>query len=120
RASGSWVSSTSEPRRRGSRTASGRTCPRSSPNGRVNQPLTTFGEGLSKSYRPSRAMVSPVASLPPHLAYAMEAAGNRNGVDFDYLVQTAIRESSLNPEARAQSSSATGLFQFIESTWLEV
>jgi len=65
-------------------------------------------------------MVSPVASLPPHLAYAMEAAGNRNGVDFDYLVQTAIRESSLNPEARAQSSSATGLFQFIESTWLEV
>ena len=65
-------------------------------------------------------MVSPVASLPPYLAYAMEAAGNRNGVDFDYLVQTALRESSLNPEARAQTSSATGLFQFIESTWLEV
>src|SRR5690606_27418827 len=52
--------------------------------------------------------------------YALDRAGARNGVDFDYLLQTAIRESSLNPAARAPTSSATGLFQFIESTWLEV
>ncbi|WP_127143192.1 transglycosylase SLT domain-containing protein [Pelagibacterium montanilacus] len=50
----------------------------------------------------------------------MNRAGQRNGVDFDYLVQTAIRESSLNPKAKAATSSATGLFQFIESTWFEM
>jgi hypothetical protein len=63
--------------------------------------------------------VQPI-TVPPTLAYVLTSAGDRNGVDFDYLLQTAIRESSLNPKAKAQSSSATGLFQFIESTWLEV
>lgn len=63
--------------------------------------------------------VQPI-SVPPGLAHVLNTAGERNGVDFDYLLQTAIRESSLNPSAKAQSSSATGLFQFIESTWLEV
>ena len=65
-------------------------------------------------------MASPVSQVPQPIAYALDRAGTRNGVDFDYLLQTAIRESSLNPSARAQTSSATGLFQFIESTWLEV
>lgn len=65
-------------------------------------------------------MASSVQSIPQHLAYVIDKAGQRNGVDFDYLVQTAIRESSLNPDASARTSSATGLFQFIESTWFEV
>jgi hypothetical protein len=63
--------------------------------------------------------VQPI-SVPPTLAYVLTSAGERSGVDFDYLLQTAIRESALNPKAKAQTSSATGLFQFIESTWLEV
>lgn len=63
--------------------------------------------------------VQPIA-VPQSLAYVLTAAGDRNGVDFDYLLQTAIRESSLNPQAKAQTSSATGLFQFLESTWLQV
>src|SRR5690606_35377314 len=42
------------------------------------------------------------------------------GVDFDYLLQTAMRESALDPAARALTSSTVGLFQFLESTWLEV
>lgn len=60
------------------------------------------------------------SNLPPGLAQALTSAGARSGVDFDYLLQTAIRESSLNPRARAPTSSAVGLFQFIESTWLDV
>ena len=63
--------------------------------------------------------VQPI-SVPPSLAYVLNSAGDRSGVDFDYLLQTAVRESSLNPQAKAQSSSATGLFQFLESTWLQV
>lgn len=63
--------------------------------------------------------VKPI-SVPQPLAYAMDTAGAKSDVDFDYLLRTAIRESSLNPEAKAPTSSATGLFQFLDSTWLQV
>jgi hypothetical protein len=63
--------------------------------------------------------VSPIA-VPQGLAYVLNSAGEKSNVDFDYLLQTAIRESSLNPQAKAQTSSAVGLFQFLESTWLQV
>ena len=63
--------------------------------------------------------VQPI-SVPQSLAYVLNSAGTKSGVDFDYLLQTAIRESSLNPSAKASSSSAVGLFQFLESTWLQV
>ena len=59
-------------------------------------------------------------SISQSLANALNAAGNRSGVDFGYLLQTAMRESSLNPQARASTSSAVGLFQFLERTWLQV
>lgn len=59
-------------------------------------------------------------SISQSLASALSAAGARSGVDFDYLLQTAMRESSLNPQARASTSSALGLFQFLEGTWLQV
>lgn len=63
--------------------------------------------------------VQPI-SIPHNLASALTAAGERSGVDFNYLLQTAVRESSLNPQARASTSSAVGLFQFLEGTWLQV
>lgn len=59
-------------------------------------------------------------NIPPQLAYVLSRAGDRSDVNFDYLLQTAIRESSLNPTAKASTSSATGLFQFIEDTWFDV
>jgi hypothetical protein len=49
---------------------------------------------------------------------AIRQGADRTGVSFDYLVKTAQRESALDPEAKARTSSATGLFQFIEQTWL--
>lgn len=45
-------------------------------------------------------------------------AADRTGVDFGFLLKTAKRESSLNPKAKAGTSSAAGLFQFVEQTWL--
>ena len=49
---------------------------------------------------------------------AIRRASSATGVDADFLVRTARRESAMNPSARARSSSAAGLFQFIEQTWL--
>ena len=49
---------------------------------------------------------------------AIRRASNVTGVDADFLVRTARRESAMNPAARARTSSAAGLFQFIEQTWL--
>lgn len=61
-----------------------------------------------------------VAKSHPTVALALREASNATGVGFDYLLKTAMRESSLQPEAKARDSSARGLFQFIESTWLEM
>ena len=64
---------------------------------------------------------APVASVPVRSKDVRESiarASQSTGVDFDYLVAQAKLESGLDPDARARTSSATGLFQFIDSTWL--
>lgn len=63
--------------------------------------------------------VATAESIPASARQAIERAASATGVDFSLLVETARRESSFNASARAPTSSATGLFQFIDSTWLE-
>jgi hypothetical protein len=46
-------------------------------------------------------------------------AAAATGVDFKYLLAQAKLESSLDPGARAATSSAAGLYQFTGSTWLQ-
>jgi hypothetical protein len=48
----------------------------------------------------------------------LQKAASATGSDFHYLLGTAMRESSLKPNATSSSSSAAGLFQFIDQTWL--
>ena len=60
--------------------------------------------------------INPVHSA--EVRGAISRAATRTGVDFDYLLAQARLESGLDPSARAQTSSATGLYQFIDSTWL--
>lgn len=54
----------------------------------------------------------------PHIEQALRTASIRTGADFDYLLKTAMRESSLKTNAKSKTSSAQGLFQFIDQTWL--
>lgn len=49
---------------------------------------------------------------------AIRQASQATGTSFNYLLATAKVESGLNPQAGASTSSARGLFQFIEQTWL--
>jgi hypothetical protein len=52
------------------------------------------------------------------VAGAIKQAANASGTSFQYLVATAKMESNLDPAASATTSSAKGLYQFIEQTWL--
>ncbi|KQN21503.1 MULTISPECIES: hypothetical protein [unclassified Sphingomonas] len=51
---------------------------------------------------------------------AIALASSKTGVDFDYLLGQAKLESGLNANAKAGTSSASGLYQFIEQSWLAV
>ncbi len=49
---------------------------------------------------------------------AVQRAAARTGIDFDYLFDVARVESGYNPNAKAATSSARGLYQFTKQTWL--
>ena len=51
---------------------------------------------------------------------ALQRASAATGSDFHYLLGTAMRESGLKPGAQSSTSSASGLFQFVEQTWFGV
>jgi hypothetical protein len=63
---------------------------------------------------------SPLAAQRAQVMSALRSASAATGTDFDYLVKTAQRESNFDPSAKAPTSSATGLFQFTNETWLNV
>lgn len=50
----------------------------------------------------------------------LQNASVKSGVSFQYLVAKAAQESSLKTDAQADTSSATGLFQFTRGTWLDM
>ena len=52
------------------------------------------------------------------IAGAIKQAANTIGASFEYLLTTAKMESNFNPTAGASTSSAHGLYQFIDQTWL--
>lgn len=59
-----------------------------------------------------------LVSVKSTVVDALQKASAATGSDFKYLLGTAIRESGLKPGAQSASSSASGLFQFVEQTWL--
>jgi hypothetical protein len=50
----------------------------------------------------------------------IKARAEAAGGDAGFLQALARVESSLQPDLRARTSTATGLFQFIEATWLDL
>lgn len=59
-------------------------------------------------------------SMGNKITQAIKVASARTGVDFSYLLNKASQESGFDPNAKASTSSATGLFQFVEQTWLRM
>lgn len=59
-----------------------------------------------------------VTSIRSVVESAIQRASSATGVDFSFLMGAAKRESGYNPNAKARTSSASGLFQFVDQTWL--
>lgn len=51
---------------------------------------------------------------------AIQGASARTGVNFAYLVEKAAAESNFDPSSKSKTSSATGLYQFVDQTWLDM
>jgi hypothetical protein len=64
----------------------------------------------------SAESVAALSSSP--VVAALRKASEATGSDFGYLLKTAMRESNLKTDAKAATSSAAGLFQFVDQTWL--
>lgn len=64
--------------------------------------------------------ISDRAKIDARIAGAFKAASEGTGASFDQLVTTAVRESDLRPDLASATSSAKGLFQFVDQTWFEL
>jgi Transglycosylase SLT domain len=70
--------------------------------------IDTFSAGTAAGVDPTRARI----------AGSIKQAASTTGTSFHYLLTTAKMESNFNPKAAASTSSARGLYQFIDQTWL--
>jgi len=78
---------------------------------------------MSISNHPGSARIetpTPYANVDPSVVRSIRQASQATNVDFNYLMAQAKQESGFQPDAKAPNSSATGLFQFIDSTWLDM
>jgi hypothetical protein len=68
------------------------------------------------------APTNPMPILPPGassgVVSSIRQAAQASSVDFGLLMAQAQQESGFQTDAKASGSSATGLFQFIDTTWL--
>ena len=67
----------------------------------------------------NNALTALAQRAPQGVVNAIKSASAKTGVSFSYLMEKAAAESNFNPTVKAKTSSATGLFQFIDSTWID-
>jgi hypothetical protein len=70
------------------------------------------------SVDPSLAGQARIDPSRLQIATSIKQAASTTGASFEYLLATAKMESNFNPKAAASTSSARGLYQFIDQTWL--
>lgn len=64
----------------------------------------------------TNGQIAPLGSIQSAIALASQ----KTGINFNYLLGQAQVESGFRANARAATSSASGLYQFIEQSWLSV
>jgi hypothetical protein len=81
----------------------------------VNIPFTIKADGAKRA---NSMAIGAASDVGAKVVGAIREASRVTGTGFEYLLKTAMRESSFNPNAKSSKSSAAGLFQFIDQTWL--
>lgn len=83
--------------------------------------------GATREPSPVHRDVAPLANtvwdnpkIPAAVLSAIQVAAHESGVDPDLLAAVAWRESRFDPTARNRNSSAKGLLQFTNATWLQM
>ncbi len=79
--------------------------------------ITHSSRDIRKAQPDGRSIPS-TANAASQITGAIRQAAQSTGISFEYLLTTAKIESNLNPSAQASTSSAKGLYQFIDQTWL--
>lgn len=64
--------------------------------------------------------VEPIANRQEQISTIIRRAARNTDQDFNFLLTQARVESGLNPSAVARTSSATGLYQFTNGTWIDL
>jgi soluble lytic murein transglycosylase-like protein len=62
--------------------------------------------------------VRTVAAVDPAIVGDIKRASQATNMSFGYLMAQANQESSFQPDAKAPTGTATGLYQFLDQTWL--
>lgn len=75
---------------------------------------------ISENSIENNALAALSKQAPLRITHAIQRASAKTGVDFAYLMEQASAESNFDAKATAKTSSATGLYQFIESTWINM
>src|SRR5262245_2608907 len=78
----------------------------------------TISATAAAAIEPPRAERSHIDPSRLKIATSIKQAASTTGASFGYLLATAKMESNFNPKAAATTSSARGLYQFIDQTWL--
>ena len=71
-----------------------------------------------KNSMDTTSIVAGLESASAQITGSIRQAAAATGASFEYLLSAAKMESNFNPSAAASTSSARGLYQFIDQTWL--
>ncbi len=77
-----------------------------------------LSEAAAQALEDSAKYSARFPNITPATCFAVRHASKVAGVDFGYMMQLANAESGFDAGISASTSSATGLFQFIDKSWL--
>jgi hypothetical protein len=80
--------------------------------------MTIALNGHAGTWPPKAGIRARFPHASAEVLEAIRRASRETSVSYDYLLAAAALESGFRPDAKAATSSALGLYQFVEQTWL--